>query len=190
VSGAPPDRIEPAERRPVRGPVFERVPAGDDRPRLTCGDCGFIHYVNPRVVVGAVAHWDGRVLLARRAIEPRRGYWTIPAGFLEIGETLEAGAVRETWEEARARAAVQHLIGIYNIARIGQIYMVFRARLLSGDHAPGPESLETALMTWDDVPWDELAFPSVRWALQHDRENEDGVALPPRFEPPAIHWER
>jgi len=176
--------------QPLRGPVFERVPPGDDRPRLMCSDCGFVNYVNPRVVVGAVSHFDGKILLARRAIEPRKGYWTIPAGFLELGETLEAGAVRETWEEARARVTIDHLVGIYNIAAIGQIYMVFRARMLSADHAAGPESLETKLVAWDDVPWDDLAFPSIRWALQHDRDNGDRIAPPPRSEPPSIHWER
>ncbi|MCB2109000.1 MAG: NUDIX hydrolase [Rhodobacteraceae bacterium] len=174
----------------LKGPVFERTPPGDDRPRLVCGDCGFVNYVNPRVVVGAVSHCNGKVLLARRAIEPRKDYWTIPAGFLEVGETLEAGAVRETWEEARARIEIEHLIGIYNIVVIGQIYIVFRARMLSPEHAPGPESIETKLVAWDDVPWDSLAFPSVRWALSHDRENGGQAAPPLHGEPPSFHWER
>lgn len=173
----------------LRGPILERVPEGDDRPRLTCGDCGFIHYVNPRMVVGIVPHWDGKVLLARRAIEPRKGHWTIPAGYLEVGETLQFGAARETWEEARARVDVEDLIGLYNIPRIGQVYVVFRGRMLSADHAPGVESLETKLFEWDEIPWDDLAFPSVKWALLHDRER-GSASGPARFEPPGMHWER
>lgn len=171
-----------------KGPVLERVPEGDDRPRLTCGDCGFVHYVNPRIVVGVVPKWRDRILLARRAIDPRKNHWTIPAGYLEVGETLQSGAVRETWEEARARVELGELIGVYNIARIGQVYMVFRGRMLSETHAPGVESLETALFAWDDIPWRDLAFPSVEWALRHEREAAAGAA--PQFEPPAMHWER
>jgi ADP-ribose pyrophosphatase YjhB (NUDIX family) len=173
-----------------QGPVLERVPAGDDRRRLTCGDCGFIHYVNPRVVVGVVPHWRDHILLARRAIDPCKGKWTIPAGYLEVGETLQAGAVRETWEEARARVTLEGLIGVYNIPRIGQVYMVFRGHMLSADHGPGPESLEAALFAWDDIPWDDLAFPTVRWALTHDRARGADPGLAPQFEPPAMHWDR
>jgi ADP-ribose pyrophosphatase YjhB (NUDIX family) len=174
----------------ARGPVRPRVPVGDDRPRLTCDDCGFIHYVNPRIVVGVVPRWGDEILLARRAIDPRKGFWTIPAGYLEVGETLQAGAVRETWEEARARVALEDLIGVYNIPRIGQVYMVFRGRMLSADHAAGPESVETGLFTWERLPWDQLAFPSVRWALTHDRERGAAPGAAPSFETPAMHWER
>jgi len=173
-----------------RGPVLERIPKGDDRPRLTCGDCGFVHYVNPRIVIGVVPHWGEQILLARRAINPRQGHWTIPAGYLEVGETLQAGAVRETWEEARARVELEDLIGVYNIARIGQVYMVFRGRMLSADHAPGPESTETALFAWGNIPWNDLAFPTVGWSLTHDRERGARAGLAPSFEPPAMHWER
>jgi ADP-ribose pyrophosphatase YjhB (NUDIX family) len=180
----------PAAGTDTRGPVLERVPEGDDRPRLTCGDCGFVHYVNPRIVVGVVPAWDGKILLARRASDPRKGHWTIPAGYLEVGETLQAGAVRETWEEARARVEVGDLIGIYNISRIGQVYMVFSGRMISDDHAPGAESIETGLFAWPDIPWDDLAFPAVRWALHHDRERGSDSNRAARFEPPAMHWER
>lgn len=173
-----------------RGPSVERTPADDDRPRLVCDDCGFVNYVNPRVVVGAVATWDDQFLLVKRAIEPRKGFWTIPAGFLEVGETVEAGAVRETWEEARAHIAVDALLGVYNITRIAQVYLVFRARLMDGAHAPGPESEESDLFAWDDIPWDDLAFPSVRWALEHFKDAQGQAAIVPRHEPPAIHWER
>jgi len=170
----------------LKGPVLERVPAGDDRPRLVCGDCGFVNYINPRVITAAVPVWQDKFLLARRAIEPRKTFWTIPAGFLEVGETIEAGAVRETWEEARARIVTEGLLGIYNIAAIGQIYMVYRARMLSPDHAPGPESTETMLVRYDEIPWKDLAFPSVRWALQ-DYVKPAGA---PFSEPAAFHWER
>lgn len=175
---------------PLKGPVIERVPDGDDRLRLVCGDCGFVNYVNPRIIVAAVPVWDGKVLLARRAIEPRRNFWTVPAGFLEVGETIEAGAVRETWEEARARIVADGLLGIYNIAVIGQVYVVYRGRMLSAEHAPGPESLETALFAFDDVPWSDLAFPSVGWALRDYRKVEGQTSFAPFHEPAAFHWER
>ena len=172
------------------GPRIEQIPAGDDRPRLVCPDCGYTAYVNPRIVVGAVATWNDKFLLAKRAIYPRKGFWTIPAGFLEVGETVEAGAVRETWEEAGARIAVEGLLGIYNIPRIGQVYMVFRARMLSPAFAAGTESDEVRLVTWDEIPWNELAFPAVQWSLTHHREMAGQSGVAPRFEPPAMHWER
>ena len=173
-----------------KGPTFERTPPGDDRPRLVCDECGFIHYVNPKVVVGAVATWGGKFLLVKRAIEPRKGFWTIPAGYLEIGETVEAGAVRETWEEARARIVIDALLGVYSITRIAQVYLVFRARMLSEGFAPGPESEEAELVTWNDIPWDDLAFPSIHWALKHHNEVQGQTTIVPGREPPAIHWER
>jgi ADP-ribose pyrophosphatase YjhB (NUDIX family) len=174
----------------LKGPVLERVPDGDDRLRLVCADCGFVNYVNPRIVAASVPAWRGRILLARRAINPRQGFWTIPAGFLEVGETVEAGAVREAWEEARARIAVDALLAVYNIAAIGQVYMVYRARMLSADHAAGPESSDTGLFAWEDIPWNDLAFPSVRWALQHHRDAEGRTGFAPFTEPAEIHWSR
>lgn len=174
----------------LQGPTVEAVPPGDDRPRQVCTDCGFVNYINPKVVVGAVSVWEGKFLLARRAIEPQKGFWTIPAGFLETGETVEAGAVRETWEEARARVRLDALLGVYSLARIAQVYLVYRGQMLSAAHAPGPESLETKLVAWEDIPWDDIAFPSVTWALNHYRETADQAAPVPRTEPPAIHWER
>ena len=173
-----------------KGPVLERIPEGDDRSRLVCSDCGFINYVNPKVVVGAVSSWDGKFLLVKRAIEPRMGYWTIPAGFLEVGETVEAGAVRETWEEARAHIAIDALLGVYNITRIAQVYLVFRARMLTETHAPGVESEAAGLFSWSEIPWDDLAFPSVRWALEHFDGAHGQTHIVPTGEPPAIHWER
>lgn len=174
----------------LKGPVLDRVPAGDDRVRLVCDDCGFVNYINPRIIAAAVPVWQGRFLLARRAINPRKNFWTIPAGFLEVGETVEAGAVRETWEEAQARITTDGLLGIYNIAAIGQVYIVYRARMLSSDYGIGAESSDVRLFSWAEIPWDELAFPSVRWALQDFRKVEGQTHFAPFSEPPAIHWER
>ena len=146
---------------------FERkVPPGDTHERLVCNDCGFILYENPKLVVGSVCEWSGRILLCRRSIEPRSGYWTIPAGFMEQGETTTQGAEREAWEEARAKIEIDSLLGIYNIPRISQVQLLYRARLLSPDVAVGEETSEVRLFEWDDIPWDELAFPSVSWVLQ------------------------
>jgi ADP-ribose pyrophosphatase YjhB (NUDIX family) len=141
------------------------VPPGDDRERLICPDCGYVAYENPKIVVGSVATWGDRVLLCRRSIEPRRGFWTLPAGFLELGETPEEGARREAWEEARARLELEGLLAVYTIRRISQVQMFFRASLSIPEVAAGPESEEVALFDWGEVPWDELAFPTVHWAL-------------------------
>ncbi len=146
---------------------IRRIPEGDDRERLTCADCGFIAYENPKVVVGSVvAAEDGRVLLCRRAIEPRAGFWTLPAGYLEMGETAPEGAKREAWEEARARIALDGVLAVYSIARIGQVQVIFRARFAEPGFAPGPESLEARLFAWEEIPWEQIAFPSVHWALR------------------------
>jgi ADP-ribose pyrophosphatase YjhB (NUDIX family) len=145
-----------------------RVPPddADDVPRRVCDHCGFVDYVNPRIVVGTVCARDGRVLLCRRAIEPRKGYWTIPAGFLEENETPEQGAERETQEEAGALVRPEALLAVYSVPRISQVHLFFRAALLSPNVSPGVESLEVAFFAWADIPWEELAFPSVRMALE------------------------
>lgn len=154
------------------GPSVRRIPPGDDRERLICPDCGYIAYDNPRIVVGSVVVDSGdRLLLCRRAIEPRRGFWTIPAGFLELNETATAGAVREAWEEARAKIAIDGLLAVYDIPRISQVQLIFRAALSSDSVAAGPESAEVALFDWQAVPWDALAFPSVHWSLGHYRQS-------------------
>lgn len=153
-----------------------RVPEGEDRERLVCGDCGFVAYENPRIVVGSVVEVEGRVLLCRRAIEPRLGFWTLPAGYMEMGETVEEGARREAWEEARARLALNGILAVYSIARLGQVQVIFRAALAEPGFAAGPESLDVRLFAWEDVPWDEIAFPSVRWALKAWREGAPGIA--------------
>jgi ADP-ribose pyrophosphatase YjhB (NUDIX family) len=150
--------------------VGRQRPEGDDRERFVCVRCTTIHYQNPKVVVGAVCTWGDRLLLCRRAIEPRRGFWTIPAGYLELGETTEEGAAREAWEEARARIAIEGLLAVYSVPRIGQVQTLYRARLLSPDVEPGPESAEVALVPWDAIPWDELAFTTVHWILRRALE--------------------
>ncbi|MEK9673220.1 MAG: NUDIX hydrolase [Rhodospirillaceae bacterium] len=154
---------------PDHGPREWKTPDGDDRERLVCPDCGFIAYENPKIIAGVVATWEDKYLLCRRAIEPRRGLWTVPAGFLELKETTAQGAAREAWEEARIRVEITGLIGLYEIPRISQMYVIHSGRMLTGDHEPGPESEETALVGWDDIPWDQLAFPSIGWSLERHR---------------------
>ncbi len=132
-----------------------------------CPDCGYIAYENPKVVVGAVCLWDDQVLLCRRAIGPREGFWTIPAGFMELGESTAEGAAREVWEEACARIETTSLIGMYEVPRISQVHIFFRATMTAPDFAAGVESREVALFAWDRIPWGELAFPSVIWALEN-----------------------
>ena len=157
-----------------------RVPEGDDRERLMCPDCGHVAYENPKIVVGSVVAEGDTVLLCRRAIEPRAGFWTLPAGYMEMGETAEEGARREAWEEARARIALDGVLAVFSIARIGQVQVIFRAHLEQPGFEPGPESLEVRRFTWDDIPWEEIAFPSVRWALRAWRNGPaGGVALNP-----------
>jgi ADP-ribose pyrophosphatase YjhB (NUDIX family) len=148
-------------------PFARQIPEGDNRERHVCNDCGWINYVNPKIVVGAVATWEGKILMCRRAIEPRHGFWTIPAGYMEEGESTAAGAARETIEESGAEIKVGALIGIYNIPRISQVHMMYRAEMTSPKMAAGEESLEVALLDWSDIPWDELAFPTITLALKH-----------------------
>ena len=168
-------------------PEFVRqVPNGDNRERNVCGDCGYVAYENPKIVVGSVVAHEGRILLCRRAIEPRRDYWTLPAGYMELGETLQAGAMREAQEEAEADIALDGVLAMYSISRIGQVQVIFRARFadpaLPG-FAAGPESLEVGLFAWDDIPWDRIAFPTVRWALDAWRANPLGVLGAPAGNP-------
>ncbi len=149
--------------------VERRRPPGDERERHVCPGCGAVHYQNPKIVVGSVCcpRGDDRLLLCRRAIPPREGYWTIPAGYMELGESVEEAARREAWEEARARIELEGLLAVYSVRRIDQVQLLYRARLLDPDAvAAGPESLEVRLVGWDAIPWDELAFPTVRWILE------------------------
>ena len=143
-----------------------RIPEGDHLPRVVCDACGIVHYQNPRVVVGCVPEYEGRLLLCRRAIEPRLGYWTIPAGFLENGETLAQGAAREAHEEALARVQIGSLLAVIDIPEAHQVHVFYRASLPDGQHGAGAESLETALLTPADIPWEQMAFSSTRFALE------------------------
>jgi len=143
-----------------------RTPEGDDRKRYVCPACDIVHYINPRVIVGCLAVHGERVLLCRRAIQPRYGLWTLPAGFMENGETTLAGAARETWEEACGRVSNLELYRVFDVPYISQVYMFYRCLLDRGEHAVGPESLETALFTEAEIPWEEIAFPVVRSTLE------------------------
>lgn len=147
--------------------VEQRVPEGDNIPRHVCPACQTIHYVNPKIVVGCIPEWGNRILLCKRAIEPRYGLWTLPAGFMENGETTVEGASRETLEEANARVEIEALYAVYSIPHISQVYMLFRARLLDLDFGAGPESLEVKLFEESEVPWSEIAFATVRNTLNH-----------------------
>ena len=146
--------------------VVLQIPVGDDRERFVCVSCELIHYTNPRVIVGCVPVYGNKVLLCKRAIEPRRDFWTLPAGFMENGEASVQGAARETWEEARARVINIELYRVFDVPYISQIYMFYRCDLDDGVHAAGPESLETGLFSEADVPWDQIAFPVVTETLR------------------------
>jgi ADP-ribose pyrophosphatase YjhB (NUDIX family) len=148
-------------------PVLYVTPPDDNRERATCTACGTVHYENPLNVVGTLPVWDDKVLLCRRNIEPRHGYWTLPAGFMELGETTEQGAVRETTEEAGARVELQGLFTLLNVPRVGQLHLFYRARLLDTDFAPGPETIEAQLFAEHEVPWENLAFRTVKTTLEH-----------------------
>jgi ADP-ribose pyrophosphatase YjhB (NUDIX family) len=156
---------------------FERrIPEGDTHERAVCTTCGFVAYENPKIVAGAVVADGETVLLCRRAIEPRRGFWTLPAGFLELHETPEEGALREAFEEAQARIVLEGLLGIATIPRLSQVQMLYRARFDGKPaFAAGEETLELGMFGWAEIPWGELAFPTVDWAL---RVWHDGRARP------------
>lgn len=151
-------------------PVALQVPEGDNRLRYVCAQCETIHYHNPKVVVGSIPVWDAdgetRVLLCKRAIEPRHGYWTLPAGFMENAETTSEAAVRETEEEAGAHIEIGSLFSLLNVAQVHQVHLFYLARLLDLDFAPGIESLEVKLFAEHEIPWDDLAFPTIRTTLE------------------------
>ena len=155
-----------------KGPVHNIIPEGDDHFRKVCLDCGHIAYENPKIITGAICTWSNQLLLCKRAIEPRKGYWTIPAGFLELNETTAEGAQREVREEACAQISIVGLIGIYEIPRISQIYVVHLAEMNNPIFAPGIESQDVILCSFNDIPWDKLAFPSVKWALEQYKNNK------------------
>jgi ADP-ribose pyrophosphatase YjhB (NUDIX family) len=155
---------------PITPDYVRMVPADDERERLVCRQCGHVLYENPKIIVGAICGFGGRYLLCRRAIEPRRGFWTMPAGYMELEETAEQGALREVWEEARARVEIDALLAIYSMPSLGQVHMIYRAVMTSAECAAGPESEEVALFRWEDIPWNDLAYPNVAWSLVHHRD--------------------
>jgi ADP-ribose pyrophosphatase YjhB (NUDIX family) len=152
-------------------PVRLRVPEGDHLPRYVCEACGTIHYQNPLLVVGCVPEHEGRILLCRRAIEPRRGYWTIPAGFLENGETLQDGAARESREEALAEVQIGSLLAVVHVLHAQQVHVFFRALLPEPRFGAGAESLEVQLLRTEEIPWADIAFPSTEFALRRYLED-------------------
>ena len=157
------------------GTVVIRTPDGDHLPRHICPSCGTVHYQNPKMVVGCIPEWEDKILLCRRAIEPKYGLWTLPAGFMENGETTLEGAARETWEEAGARIEIGGLYTLFNLPHINQVYLMFRARLLDLDYQSGIESLETRLFTEAEIPWEEIAFRTVRATLElYFKDRKDG----------------
>jgi len=159
------------------GPVSRKIPEKDTHERWVCDDCGIVHYQNPLIVVGCVAERNGKVLLCKRSIEPRYGYWTVPAGFMELGETMAGGAARETLEEACATVELGHLFASVDVIDAGQVHIFFSGKLVS-DYGVGEESLEVGLFSEDEIPWDEIAFQSGKFALKkyfEDRGVNNGV---------------
>ena len=157
--------------------VSRRIPSDDNRERWVCDDCGIVHYQNPLVVVGCVAEQNGKVLLCRRSIQPRYGYWTVPAGFMELGETVAGGAARETLEEACATVELGHIFACVDVVDAGQVHLFYTGKLI-GDFGAGEETLEAALFAEDEIPWDDIAFHSGKFALQkyfEDRGANHGV---------------
>jgi ADP-ribose pyrophosphatase YjhB (NUDIX family) len=169
---------------PPPGPHFERrVPDGDTNERYVCGQCGHVHYTNPKIVVGAVVTHGDRILLCRRAIEPRKGLWTLPAGYLEEHESPINGAKREAREEACAEIEIDALLAVYSVPHISQVQLMYRARIDKPIFAAGVESLEVKLFAWVEIPWNELAFPSVSWALNNYRDSKDLTVFAPFTNP-------
>lgn len=157
--------------------VSHVIPPGDNRPRYVCDDCGTIHYSNPNNVCGTILTWDDKILLCKRAIEPRYGLWTLPAGFMENGETVIQAAARESMEEANAKARQLELFGVFSLPHISQVYLMFSGELVDDQFYPGEESLETALFSVDEIPWQQLAFPvisySLRLFIEHRNQSEE-----------------
>jgi len=168
--------------------VALRVPPGDSLPRHVCDACSTVHYRNPLMVVGTIPEWEDRILLCRRAIEPRRGLWTLPAGFMELGETTAQAALRETMEEAKARVELGEVFALLSVPHVDQVHLFYRAALLDAAFAPGEETLEVALFGENEIPWKQIAFRTVSFALRHffaDRKAgtmqfHSGEILPPK----------
>jgi len=150
-----------------RARLVRKIPEGDNLTRFVCEKCQTIHYQNPKIIAGCLPVWEDKILLCKRAIEPRYGFWTLPAGFMENNETVEQAAMRETWEEAHAKVEQLSIYTVISLSRISQVYIMFRANLQDLTFAPSSESLDVQLFTQDKIPWDCLAFPVIRWILEY-----------------------
>lgn len=166
-----------------KGPREFTTPPGDDRKRLTCPDCNYVVYENPKIVAGSVVEHEGKILLCKRNIEPRKGLWTLPAGYMELDETTEEAAAREAWEEAEAEIEITGLVGVFNLPHLNQVQLIYKAVLTDERIKAGPESQEVKLFAWNEIPWKDLAFPTVEMALHYwnnVKEKEDGKFSPLR----------
>ncbi|MCG8609120.1 MAG: NUDIX hydrolase, partial [Pseudomonadales bacterium] len=163
-------------------PVVQKIPEGDSRLRYVCPGCGEIHYQNPNIVAGTIPVYENKILLCKRAIEPRKGFWTLPAGFMENQETTTEAAIRETWEEALARVKLGTLYTLFNIPQIDQVHLFFLATINDGQYGVGEESLETRLFSESEIPWDEISFPTVKKTLQYFIEDRLNQEFPLRVE--------
>ncbi len=155
--------------------VVQKIPPDDNRLRFVCASCDTVHYQNPKIVAGCIPVWEDKVLLCKRAIEPRYGYWTLPAGFMELGETSHAAALRETLEEANARVEIINLFALFNLPHVNQIYLMFNSNLMDLNFSAGDESQEVALLSRDEIPWEQLAFTTIRYTLEfffEDQKND------------------
>lgn len=172
-------------------PVTQRIPDGDNLPRFICDHCQTIHYQNPNIVTGSIPVYGDKVLLCKRAIEPRYGLWTLPAGFMENAETLEQAAMRESMEEARANVQLEQLYTVFSLPHVNQVYMMFRATLLNENFGAGPESLEVRLFDESEIPWDRLSFKTIYFTLKYffeDRRNGEYVMRSHQIERgPPVH---
>lgn len=162
--------------------VSQHIPPDDNRLRFVCNSCDIIHYQNPKIIAGCIAHHDHKVLLCRRAIEPRRGFWTLPAGFMENGETIQESAQRETWEEAEAKVSNPSLYTLFNLPHINQVYVFYRGEIVNGQFGAGIESMESQLFSEADIPWDELAFPTIKLTLKHFFKDRKAGEFPVKIE--------
>jgi ADP-ribose pyrophosphatase YjhB (NUDIX family) len=160
--------------------AFKReIPEGDSMERHVCSDCGWVHYENPKIVVGSVVTYEDKFLLCKRAIHPRKGFWTLPAGYMEQNETTAEGAMREAYEEALAKIRIRDMLALYNVPHISQVQVMYRATLDKPEFSAGEESLDVQLFSWSEIPWDNLAFPTVYWALHQYEQIKDQESFVP-----------
>ena len=170
-----------------KGPRIWQIPKGDNRQRLICPDCNYIHYDNPKVVCGAVTTWEDKYLLCKRAIQPRKGFWTITSGFLELNESPQEGAMRESLEEANAKIEIDQMLATYHIKRISFVQLIFRAKLIDPNIKAGEESLEVKLFSWNEIPWQDLAYPTIEWALKAHQSVKDKKEFAPFTNPSGLN---